>query len=51
MSENEKDEIIHMFVEAVETFPPEHQKVAKDWLFEAAAALEYIDNLKNGVLL
>jgi hypothetical protein len=41
----DEDDIFHMFFEAVDTFPPEHQKAAEDWLFKAAAALSLVHEL------
>jgi hypothetical protein len=40
------DEIFHMFFEAAENFPLEHQKAAEDWLFKASAALQIVHELE-----
>ncbi len=42
-----EDEIFHMFFEAVDTFPPEHQKAAEDWLFNSSVALETVRKLAD----
>jgi hypothetical protein len=49
MTEDE-DDIFDMILQAVESFPPEAQKAAEDYLFKCRAALEYLNDLKTGVV-
>ena len=45
-----EDDIFDMFLDAIDTFPPEHQKVAQEWLVKVSAALSILNDLKKRVL-
>jgi hypothetical protein len=47
-----EQEILDTFLDAVDGlfFSPEHQEAAKEWLFKRDAALEYLNDLKKGIL-
>jgi hypothetical protein len=42
------DELLDLFLDAIETFPEDQREVAHEWFAKAQAALSILNDLQNG---